>query len=102
MKLVIAGCTLAGVEGDCLVIEAPPDLAVVARSCEEEIAQVATRAVQRPVRCRVISQDAPAAGDPAAPATPAQPIHEHPLVKQALELFGGRITTVQPRAPREE
>jgi hypothetical protein len=42
------------------------------------------------------------APDAHAPAAPSTPIGDHPLIKQATELFGARIISTQPRKKQAE
>ncbi|HYE60827.1 MAG TPA: hypothetical protein VD997_02430 [Phycisphaerales bacterium] len=39
---------------------------------------------------------------PNPPATPTTPISDHPLIKQATELFGAKIISTQPRKKQGE
>ncbi|MBX3401804.1 MAG: hypothetical protein KF699_00170 [Phycisphaeraceae bacterium] len=41
----------------------------------------------------------PDSAQPAAPASPPQTFSEHPLIREAMELFGARIVDVQHRRP---
>lgn len=85
------------------VVEAlDPAMAPVAQSRAPELEAIFARVAGRPLALRVRgvgSARTPAqnAGAPASSA-PTASVHEHPVVKRAIEVLGGRVTGVTPRA----
>ncbi len=69
-----------------------------AQSKEKELGDLIAAAWNRGVRLELRSQGAIAT--PAATEEPAgPPVEEHPLVKEAMELFRARVVGVQRRKP---
>ena len=121
MRAILMNSTLASVENGVATIIAPPRYASGAPKFLAQISDLLTREHGSPLQALVRSADTsepidaaptdtaptdiahdPIAQQPPAPRpTPSNLPNaaNHPLVKQALELFGGRIVDVQPRKP---
>lgn len=94
-----------------LTVQTHPSLVLASRGIADELAQLVRRLVgpqgvqQAGGEIRVVIEE-PAAAPPAAaqpnPQEDAQRIAEHPLIKHAVELFGGKIVGRQVRKRQEE
>lgn len=111
LRVLLNDCTLVKAENDVVVLAVSEALLGSARANEKELLGLLAGAWDRAVRLELRrAGDAPAAEPrpapnspspatepPATPSPPQPPVAEHPLVKQAIELFGARVVGVQPR-----
>jgi hypothetical protein len=90
-------------EGDALVLEVPPDLIAFATMHVDDYQQLAREASGRPVKVRVEAGAAPVE-DPeeAERRTLVDEAMKEPAVRDAVDLFGGKVVQVRPssKSPR--
>jgi hypothetical protein len=118
MRVALMNAALSQVTDDSAVVQTPPRYAQALTRALPELARVLSAQLGRELSVRVqvlepeagaalTSPDAPASSAPASnqaaeehqpPRPPFNPNVwlEHPLVKQAIELFGARVVDVQP------
>lgn len=105
LSALLAELRLVALEPGLAIVEATdPAMGPVAQSRAPELEAIFAKVAGRPVALRVRGVGGPRMADQqsvAGPAAaPAAPVHEHPLVKKAIEVLGGRVTGVTPRARR--
>lgn len=89
---------LASLANGAATIVVKPALLPIARSLATDIGAALATAVGSPNVTVTIVADGPAPDDaPVDLGPPRAPIAEHPLVKQAIELFNGRLLSAGPR-----
>ena len=82
--------------GDRAELSVPPGLLGAAQSCGKELEAIFQRIMGRSVSVAFSAEGArESAAESSAPAK--APMSEHPLVKQAIEVFGGRLVSVSAR-----
>lgn len=104
LRIALDGAQLVEVADEGVLIEVSRSLfataAASAGELEALVARVAGRAL--PVRFRAPEAPSPPAPEQAGgPASPAS-VQDHELVRRAVELFGARVVSVQPRAPKDD
>jgi hypothetical protein len=112
LRAVLGNVRFLRLEGDVATLAANPGWATRVPKHLAEIDEFLSQEHGRPIRAildedpaAATPADAPTAGGADAPAAPPPPrpgvtdVSDHPMVKTALELFGGRIVDVQPRRP---
>lgn len=98
---IIEDFRLARLDGDSAVLVGRGPLVAMARASAEAIGELFERAGGRAIRVEIRADEAEEEPGPAA--APAVDLNEHPLVKQAKELFGVRSPIrVLPRKRGEE
>jgi hypothetical protein len=108
LRGVVTNCTLVRLEGGRAVLDCPERLRPQALKQAQRLGEVFSREHGSAIVVEIIDPEALAAqaSEPGAAQTPAHAVapraeptdvSEHPLVKQALELFGARVVDVQPR-----
>ncbi len=102
MRILLNDCSLVNVADDQVVIAVSDALLSAAQSNEKELGDLLARAWDRAVKVelRGASQVAPAGAASEPAPEPTTPITEHPLVKQAMELFSAKLVGVQARKPQ--
>lgn len=113
LRAVLGNVRLVGVEGEVATLAAAPGWGERVPRHLAEIAEFLSDEYGRPMRAVLAEGEAtptpeggpPGGGPDGTPADGSAPragpvdVSEHPIVKAALELFGGRIVDVQPRRP---
>lgn len=98
LRVLLQDCRLSGVDGSRVRVVVKSELLPAARGCvgdiESLLATIRGSATTVELESESPADGAGAASPTAAPVTPAT---EHPLVKRAMELFGGRVVQVYPR-----
>lgn len=79
--------------GGVLTVEVAGPMRSVVEHRREEIESLLRRAAGRKVSLEVCASEVSEEGPRAIVADPVQMAREHPLVRQAMELFGGRVDT---------
>lgn len=116
LRGIVSNCTLLRAAGGKVVLDCPDRLRTAALKQAAKLGELFSREMGAAVVVEIYDPeaakeaaeaeggDALEAGESSAPATvptPARPdpvmATEHPLVKQALELFQARVVDVQPR-----
>lgn len=98
LRVLINDCRLVEVKDDAVVLAVGDTLMAAAMANEKELCDLLARAWDRAVRIEFRGNGAPDSPPPAHdPAAARAAVGEHPLVKQAIELFGARLVGVQPR-----
>lgn len=102
LRILLNDITLVSVENDVVVLAVSEALHGAARANEKELCGLLASAWDRAVKLELRQE-----GGTAPAATPAatqaainanlQAVQEHPLVKQAMELFGAKVVSVQAR-----
>ncbi|MFA6044495.1 MAG: hypothetical protein WC718_05885 [Phycisphaerales bacterium] len=102
LRILLNDISLVSVENDVVVLAVSEALHGAARANEKELCGLLATAWERAVKLELRQE-----GGEAAAATPAatqaainanlQAVQEHPLVKQAMELFGAKVVSVQAR-----
>lgn len=82
-----------------VTIEVSGQMIQAARSYARDIEGLAATIAGESVSLVLRSPDAESRLAADAPAAPRTPVQEHPLVKQAMELFKARLLSVQQRQP---
>lgn len=115
LAALVAELRLKSLDAGQVVVESlDPALAPVAQSRAPELEAIFARVAGRALKLKVLGVGPRRAeggaesgggaggvgGESAAAANPAASIHEHPLVKRAVEALGGRVVGVTPRASR--
>ncbi|MCC6676069.1 MAG: hypothetical protein IT436_02890 [Phycisphaerales bacterium] len=99
---IIEDFRIERLEGDAAVIVGRGPLVAMARASTEAITELFARAGGRPIRVEIRADESPEEPGPDAAAAPSVNLAEHPLVKQAMELFGVRTPIrVLPRKKEE-
>lgn len=99
---IIEDFRIERLDGDAAVIVGRGPLVAMARASTEAIGELFARAGGRPIRVEIRADDSPEEAGPDAAAAPVN-LEEHPLVKQAMELFGVRTKIrVLPRKREAE
>lgn len=97
VSLLLTAAKLVRLDADAAVLSLSPQDRTLARSMERDLLAVLAAGLGRPVRVEFDAEPEPEKAAPSEPEQPRTPIDQHPMVKQAIELFGGRIISVQPR-----
>lgn len=103
LRILLKDITLVGVENDVVVLAVSEALAGAARANEKELCGLLASAWDKAVKLELRQHGQPASATLAPAETQQainanlQAIQEHPLVKQAIELFGAKLTSVQAR-----
>jgi hypothetical protein len=120
LAALVAELRLKSLDAGQVVVESlDPALAPVAQSRAPELEAIFSRVAGRALKLKVLGVGprraeggaesgsgagseggGRAGGESAAAVNPATSIHEHPLVKRAVEALGGRVVGVTPRASR--
>jgi len=101
MRVLLNDCSLVKVENDLVVVAVSDALLSAAQSSEKELCQLLASAWDKAVRLEF--RGSSAAGVPSQqpehdpPESTRSPITDHPLVRQAMELFNAKLVGVQPR-----
>lgn len=98
LRVMLAELAPATLEHNALLLSPAANAALAAERMKGDIEALARRLTGIDLSVAIAKPQAPA--EEAAPSTEA--IAEHPLVKQAVELFGGRVIGVQPRRERSQ
>jgi hypothetical protein len=88
--------------GTLTVRPSTPVMALPIDAARADIGQLANLVVPGTTSVALERDDAPQHAAPVSTGPTAQEMSEHPLIKQAIELFGGKVTFVQPRKPAAE
>jgi hypothetical protein len=87
------------IEGDTLVLEVPADFLALAQLHADEYRELAAKAGQRAARLRIEGGQMAAAAPPSPAEVKKQRLRNEaerePAVKEALDLFGGKIVDVR-------
>lgn len=108
LRALLDGASVTSWSDAAVVLRPGPGGAGLMRSAIKDVEEVFTRAAGRPLTVSIEAQSGPPvesqAGTPLAsrPAAPVGDVRQHPLVKRAEELFGGRVVRVDPRRPAGE
>jgi pyruvate/2-oxoglutarate dehydrogenase complex dihydrolipoamide acyltransferase (E2) component len=108
MRMLIGNMKLVDIAEDRAVVSIHEEMRPLAERSERELSAVLEAAWGRPVRVEIAGAPARPEPEPAAQAESAPPpaapapapkaaVAEHPLVRQAIELFGATLVGVQPR-----
>lgn len=101
--LLIDVMPLSWSAGTLTVRPATPVLALSIDAARAEIGHLANLVVPGTTSVILERDDTPQqAATPASNLPTAAEMSEHPLIKQAIELFGGKVTFVQARKPAPE
>lgn len=97
LRLLMQESKLVAMDENSARVLVKPALLTIARSCATDMEAALSQAAGTTLHV-VIESDGPApeAGEGQL-ATPMPSMAEHPLVKQAIELFGGRLVSAGPR-----
>ncbi len=97
LRLLMQESKLVVMDQDSARVLVKPALLTIARSCATDMEAALSQAAGSTIRV-VIESDGPAPeANEGHPGTPMPSMAEHPLVKQAIELFGGRLLSAGPR-----
>lgn len=102
LRILLNDISLVSVENDVVVLAVSEALHGAARANEKELCGLLASAWERAVKLE-LRQEGGGAAAATAGATQAainanlQAVQEHPLVKQAMELFGAKVVSVQAR-----
>jgi hypothetical protein len=118
MRMLVGNIKLIAKEEDRAILEVRSDLRTAAQSAERDLAALLSNAwgqdikidyLHNPEQSGEVGPAAAAAPNAAASTahaasdnTPRVPITDHPLIKQAVELFGAKVVGVQPRRKQSE
>jgi hypothetical protein len=118
MRMLVGSMKLLRVDNDLATLQVAEEMRPAAATAQQDLSTLLSTAWGQPVRVEIESlppsppragpergastpatQPAPAASTTQAAPAPPPPsdISSHPLVKQAMELFGARVVGVQPR-----
>lgn len=97
LRLLMQESKLIEIEGHSARVRVKPALLTIAQACAADMAAVLTLAAGTAINV-VIESDGPAPESESVDlSTPLPSMAEHPLVKQAIQLFGGRLLSAGPR-----
>jgi hypothetical protein len=96
LELLLEDMQLRTVENDKAVVVVDPKMLSAARSTSSELAAAMGQAFGRTITVELLPSEAGVAA-PTGPERPRTNMHEHPLVKQAIELLNARVINVGPR-----
>jgi hypothetical protein len=128
MRMLVGNMKLLKVDNDLALLQVADELRPTAAGAQQELSNLLSTAWGQPVRVEIESLPAsapasaatkeahpasrmtdrapsPAAAAPQSSATNAPalpPIADHPLVKQAIDLFGAKVIGVQARRKQAE
>ncbi len=107
--MIIEETTILSFDSGLATLSVGASVAALARSAAAELAQLFSRAAGCPVRIELASAPTQTSataqpsegGNGAATSTAfaSDEIRQHPLVRQAEELFGARVVRVEPGRP---
>ncbi len=97
VRLALEGSAVVERTDAGVTVRVAPAMVGTARASLDEIVQAASRVAGRAVAVALVAPEASV-----AEAKPLAPPTEHPLVKQAMELFGARVVSVQARRERSD
>jgi hypothetical protein len=96
LRVMLAELAPTTLDGNALMLSPAANAALAAERMRGDIEALARRLTGVDVSVVISKPDAPAGG----PIASVESVAEHPLVKHAVELFGGRVIGVQPRRDR--
>jgi hypothetical protein len=122
MRMLVGNMKLLKVDNDLALLQVAEELRPTAASAQQELSALLSTAWGQTVRVEieslspappraVPSGESPAAQSAPTPASqpagsdirlPTSDIASHPLIKQAIDLFGARVIGVQPRRKQAE
>lgn len=101
LRILLNDISLVSVENDVVVLAVSEALHGAARASEKELCGLLASAWDRAVKLELRQEGGEAAATPAASQASINAnllaLQEHPLVKQAMELFGAKVVSVQAR-----
>jgi hypothetical protein len=98
LRVLLADLTPESVSPEELVLVPHPSVTLAANTLRAELQSLVLRATGRRLAISYKSPEPAAAAPIDQPALPTvETMSAHPLVKQALELTGGKVIGVQPR-----
>jgi hypothetical protein len=111
MRILVGSLKLVTKDDQKAVLEVTDEMRTAAQSAERDLCTLLSVAWGQELaielktasgeRVEPVVRAAPAA-EGQAPSAPAPAIGDHPLIKQAAELFGARIISTQPRKKQAE
>ena len=112
MRLLVGNLKLVTKDDERAVLAVSDEMRTAAQSAERDLCTLLSVAWGQSLKVeltssageRLESAAPPAEETPpaAAPAAGLPPIHDHPLIKDAVELFGARVISTQPRKRQPE
>lgn len=96
LEVLLEDMQLRTVENGKAVVVVDPKMLSAARSTSSDLAAALGQAFGRTLTLELLPAEVEAAA-PTEPEKPRTNMHEHPLVKQAIELFAARVINVGPR-----
>lgn len=97
LRLLMQESKLEALQGGLAKVLVKPALLTIAQACVADMGTALSQAAGRTITV-VIESDGPAPeATEVSLGTPLPSMAEHPLVKQAIELFGGRLLSAGPR-----
>lgn len=94
-RVILSEARVAGVAGGVVSILVKPTLLGPAQQSISEIEAILSEVSGEALRVEVALDELAAAA--AVESAPTVDIQNHPLVKQAIELFGGKVISTGPR-----
>lgn len=109
LRTVVDAVAFNALDGDAINVSVTPEMLPVARASLKDLEDLASKAAARSIRVVIVSGGATQArtvtsgiapgASAATTAASAADMRQHPLVKQAEELFGARLVRVEVRVP---
>jgi len=103
LRVIVAELTPLSLEGGVLRVRPGLNMAVAAQALRGELAVLASQVNGASVEIVIEAASAPSTPALEDNGLSLESATQHPLIKQAVELFGARVVRVQPRkAPGEQ
>lgn len=97
LRLLMQESKLAALEGGSAKVHVKPALLTIAQACAADMGVALSQAAGRTITVAIESDGPAPEATEVNLGTPLPSMAEHPLVKQAIELFGGRLLSAGPR-----
>ncbi len=110
MRMLVGGLKLVTKDDERAVLAVSDEMRTAAQSAERDLCTLLSVAWGQSLKVELTSatgerlEAAPQAVKeaPPNPAAPLPPIQDHPLIRDAVELFGAKVISTQPRKKQAE
>lgn len=97
LRLLMQESKLAALEGGSAKVLVKPALLTIAHACSADMSALLSSAAGETIAVAIASDGPVPESNAVDLSVPLPSMAEHPLVKQAIELFGGRLLSAGPR-----